>query len=263
MYLILVKKKGMTTICKNCDQQFEGHFCNQCGQPANTHDINLKYVLHELQHGIFHVDKGIFYTLKELFTRPGNTILEFINGKRERLFKPLTSLVIILTTVYMLLNHYFNIEVVDTSRIKITGSTNLIDVIQKIKTWANNHFVWMSLISIPIYSVGTAIAFRAHKYNFIEHLVLNTFLVGQKLAVHIIAFPIVYLIKDTSYYNVFDTFVNAIDFVLLVWTYYRFFQKKNKLRAIWLAIVSYIIYSLTFVVLAIALIISVYLFHHN
>ena len=96
----------MTTTCKNCNQSFEGHFCNNCGQSAKTHQINFQFLWHDIQHGLFHFDNGILYTSKQLFTRPGNTIREFIEGKQVRHFKPF-SLVIVLATVYGLLIHFF------------------------------------------------------------------------------------------------------------------------------------------------------------
>lgn len=33
-------------ICKNCEQQFQGSFCNNCGQKSNVKRINFAYLLH-------------------------------------------------------------------------------------------------------------------------------------------------------------------------------------------------------------------------
>lgn len=246
--------------CKNCDHKSEGNYCNNCGQSLHIHPINFQYLIHELQHGFLHVDKGILFTLKELFTRPGNSIREFIEGKRVNHFKPVTSLVIILATIYGLLNHYFNMEIMD--RIDITGNSNLFEDIIKIKKWISNHFVWMSLLSIPVYSLGTIIAFRKLKFNFIEHIVLNTFLAGQKLAIHIATFPILFLIKETPYSDSFDKFITLIDLSLIIWTYKNFFNQDSKLRTTWLAILSYIIYIMALIILAIGTISIVYLINH-
>ncbi len=78
----------MTTKCKNCNHDLKGNFCNNCGQTKETHEINFKSILHEIQHSIFHIDKGILYTTKELFIRPGLTIREYLHGKRVKHFKP-------------------------------------------------------------------------------------------------------------------------------------------------------------------------------
>ena len=93
----------MQIICKNCGHIYSGQFCNNCGQPSDTHKLNLHFIWHDLQHAFLHFDKGVLFTAKELFTRPGNSIREFIEGKRVKHFKPI-SLVIILATLYGVLS---------------------------------------------------------------------------------------------------------------------------------------------------------------
>ncbi len=66
--------------CKNCQNTFHGAYCNACGQSAHTDKIDKHFLYHEIQHGLLHVDSGIVYTTKELFTRPGHAIREFIEA---------------------------------------------------------------------------------------------------------------------------------------------------------------------------------------
>ena len=61
----------MNHICKNCKTKFQGNYCNNCGQSYNTHDLDFHFIWHDIKKGLFHYDNGIFYTAKELFTRPG------------------------------------------------------------------------------------------------------------------------------------------------------------------------------------------------
>lgn len=250
------------SICKNCNHKFDKNYCNNCGQALHTHPINFQYLVHELQHGFLHVDKGILFTLKELFTRPGYSIREFIEGKRVNHFKPVISLVIILATIYGILAHYLNMEVMDTKTINISGDYNILEDMLKINKWISDHFVWISLLSIPIFSFGSSIAFRKQKKNFAEHIVLNTFLAGQKLVVHLATLPIVYLIRNTSYSGNFETLITLIDFFLLVWTYKQFFNQQSKLHTTWLAILSYIINIIIFSFLAIGTVAIVYLINN-
>ena len=102
----------MQIICKNCGHIFSGQFCNNCGQSAATHKLNLHFIWHDIQHGLLHFDKGILYTAKKLFTKPGKSIREFIEGKRVKHFKPI-SLVIILATLYGVLRHLFHFSILD------------------------------------------------------------------------------------------------------------------------------------------------------
>ncbi|OAH73163.1 hypothetical protein AXA65_08850 [Chryseobacterium sp. FP211-J200] len=58
--------------CKNCGHRFEGKFCNNCGQTADTNRINYHDLKHQLTHSLFHIDAGLLYTSKQLFIRPGH-----------------------------------------------------------------------------------------------------------------------------------------------------------------------------------------------
>ena len=113
----------MAKTCINCHKTFEGKFCNHCGQKGDSERLTFHSVWHDLQHGLLHFDKGIFFTIKELFSRPGHSIREYIEGKRVKHFKPI-SLVIVLATIYGFLFHYFHINVFSTEQ----GDSNAIDI---------------------------------------------------------------------------------------------------------------------------------------
>lgn len=237
----------MTTTCKNCGQHFKGHFCNNCGQAAKTHDINFHFLWHDIQHGFFHFDNGIFYTARQLFWRPGHSIREFIQGKRVRHFKPI-SLVIVLATVYGLLSHTFHINVV--TDIKISGLGNSDINMEQIKEWMDTHYAWVTLIMLPFYSLGSFIAFRKQGYNYMEHLVLNAFLAGQRLFLHIAVFPILYFLNNSPNAESFNNFLSFADFVLIFWAYSQFFNSLSKTKTFWRTIYMYIIFIASVVLLA-------------
>jgi hypothetical protein len=62
----------MAKLCLNCNRKLEGNFCIHCGQSAEIHRFTVKHVFsHDFAHPIFHFDKGLFFSVKELFFRPG------------------------------------------------------------------------------------------------------------------------------------------------------------------------------------------------
>ena len=97
------------TICKNCGNSFEGNYCNQCGQSAKTKRINHEFLWEDIEHGLFHYDKGIGYSLKKLFEKPGIVIFDYIEGKRVNHFRPI-SMVIIMATIYALIYHLLDLN---------------------------------------------------------------------------------------------------------------------------------------------------------
>src|SRR3954462_15659119 len=93
------------TTCLNCDNDFEANFCNLCGQKAATHRFTMHEWLHEIPHGILHVDSGFFLTIKNLFLRNGNAIREYLEGKRKSLFSPFLY-VLILCGIFVVVSHF-------------------------------------------------------------------------------------------------------------------------------------------------------------
>ncbi|MCB0631023.1 MAG: DUF3667 domain-containing protein, partial [Lewinella sp.] len=64
--------------CKNCNQTAGGNFCAHCGQSTKVDKINLPNFLRELSEGVFQINRGFFFTLKELFVRPGYSIRAYL-----------------------------------------------------------------------------------------------------------------------------------------------------------------------------------------
>src|SRR5688572_4842962 len=83
------------TTCKNCQTTFEGKFCPNCAQKADTHRFTVKHFAHELFHAFTHTDKGVFFLSKELLLRPGKVAREYNSGMRKKYFNPITFLLIV------------------------------------------------------------------------------------------------------------------------------------------------------------------------
>lgn len=92
--------------CKNCGRPAEGSFCSHCGQKTNIDRITIRGLLLELPHSVFHVDKGIIYNVRELFTNPGTAINEYLEGRRKKFFNPATYLLIALIINYIIVKVY-------------------------------------------------------------------------------------------------------------------------------------------------------------
>jgi membrane-associated HD superfamily phosphohydrolase len=164
-------KKHTIVHCKNCGHNFHGNFCSECGQNAHTERIDSHFFLHDIPHSVLHIDKGFFYTFKELVVRPGHSIREYLDGKRVRHFRPLAYL-LLLSTISTLVQKacYYLIE-------KESLAQGL-----KIKYHLPFLYQYISLffiLMIPVMSLASWLVFRYQKYNFWEHLLLETFIVAQ------------------------------------------------------------------------------------
>ena len=231
----------MTINCKNCHTTFKGNFCYNCGQSAHTHRLDVHSLWHDIQHGLLHIDNGIFYTIIQLFTRPGHSIREYLEGKRLKHFKPV-SLVIILATIYALLNHYLHIDLIQEAENKISirnlgmnlqfeatqgDEKPLIGVISE---FIESHFALLQLSLLPFYSAASWLAFRKSGYNYIEHLVINAFLRGQAFIIAILLLPFIYFGVITG--ELSATIFTILQIVCLYWTFFQLFNTLPKLKVI-------------------------------
>ena len=231
----------MQVTCKNCGLTYSGHFCSNCGQPAATHKLNLHFIWHDIQHGFFHFDNGVLFTAKELFTRPGDSIREFIEGKRVKHFKPI-SLVIILATLYGLLRHLFHFSILDKNAVSEIQGVDY----ENLNEWISHHYSWIILLSIPMFSVASFVVFRKQGYNFIEHFVLNSYMASQRLIFRIAIFPVIKYFSQSENITLFVDFLMLMDIVFIFWSYITFFQNLSKVKAFLFSIYTYLLFLVIF-----------------
>ncbi|MGZ5262451.1 MAG: DUF3667 domain-containing protein [Kaistella sp.] len=252
--------------CRNCNQHLllNQKFCHECGQRTETHRINFHYFLHELPHNIFHVDGGIIFTLKELFTRPGHTIREYLDGKRQPHFKPVM-LVLIMGSVCALIQYLLK----DKSQAKIadqkifqgnlkgSGLSKYVDFeglfsyFKQIVEWLSSHFAFTVLLMLPIAAFGFFLGFRKYKLNYPEWLVVMLFLAGQSLTVYVL---FIFINRFVGNYN-------ALFFVicwgLVTFSLTQLFHDRGRkyviLRSFWSIFLSYF-FSLFYLIVAVTII---------
>lgn len=196
--------------CKNCDYHFKGNFCPHCGQSAKVEPIGIKYFLHDIPHSVLHVDKGFFYTLSKLFTHPGQTIKDYLAGKRIKHFRPF-AYVLILSAVYV-----FFSPLIEKLVQHLAGR-------QVYTEWTKRPFLehYISLLIfllIPVLSLVTWITFRKAKYNYWEHFLVNTYL-GAQTNILLLGIKLFGLIKVSLNWSPYVNFTFAM---FLFMTYYSF-----------------------------------------
>jgi hypothetical protein len=163
-------------VCLNCGTQLTGKFCQECGQSASTHRLSIKhFVMHDIVHGMWHVDRGLLFTLGCLFTRPGDFVHEYIGGKRAGHFNVIT-LLLLLSGLLLYLSGF-------TEYSELQAQTQLADISDPVRQaqnkmvfefWINN-FKWILLSLIPIIGLASVLIFRRKKYYYTEHVVLNSY----------------------------------------------------------------------------------------
>ena len=155
------------TTCLNCDAEIEKHFCSNCGQKSDTHRITVKHFLfHDLLHGVWHIDKGILFTLKETIFRPGQAALDYIKGKRIRYFN-VFYLCLLVIGLHLVLSHWY-----DTILHTEVNPKN--DTV-KVSNFFSQHIIAILFGIIPILGFNSLWIFRRLKLNIAEQFILSGF----------------------------------------------------------------------------------------
>ena len=230
-----------------------GKFCSQCGQKAKVGRIDLDYVLHEIPTTILQLNRGFFFTLKELCLRPGHSIREFLSGKRVNHYKPIgflliTSTIYVLSTYLMERNTFFY-DIALGFEEGASGAKNSEELLESsLLSWVSTYQAYIPLLLLLPYSISTYLAFIRSGYNYFEHLVINFYITGQQM--------IIYWLLGFLFYkeNIFMITPIVLGMIYNFWCFIQLFDKKKTLTKIGLIILSYIIFLMG--VIGIAFIIS-------
>lgn len=224
--------------CKNCGHSVAGQFCSNCGQKSSVDRINLSNFLEEISTSIFLVNKGILYTTKELFIRPGKSIEEYLDGKRKIHFKPV-AYVIAFSTLYFLItklsgeNTWMNEILIGLS----SDKDSTVDLPPSL-TWLANNFAYAALFSIPFFSLASYLSFLGFKKNYLEHLVLNAYIAGQQ-SIFYSFFITLKVFIDSEVLEVIPVFISTI---YTFWVFWQFFSEGNRFVNILRTLLSYLLY---------------------
>ena len=252
----------MITICKNCEHTFQGNFCNNCGQSADTHTINAHFLWHDIQHGLFHIETKLLLTIKELFLSPGLLIKNYLKGKRVDTYNPI-SMLLILAAFYGFLCHFFHVHVIDFASKSTADNDNFFNL-KDIDDWYIMHYSWISLLLLPFYSLASKLSFRKQHFFFLEHVIINTFLLCQILVVQILFVPIIFLSKQGSaLQNILYNVLFSISFLFIMITYFQVFDQLKPVKRLLLSLLSYFIYAFLVSITVLIIVLILMNFHQT
>ena len=237
--------------CQNCDHEFVGRYCGQCGQRSDTHRINWHYIWHEIPHSVWHLDSGILFTLRELITRPGYTIRDFLAGKRVKHYRPL-ALLLILGAILVFASHSLNVSFIESGQAAI-GTHTSADSPKGLATLQQdlNHFVEdnqtiVSIAMIPLYAFWFWLLFRRRGYNYPEMLVTQTFITNFNFMASLIIVLLVWALGGSvSAYRLALGLSIIVTIAYNAWVYMKLF--KGKLRPLTIIIRSITAFVATYV----------------
>ncbi len=110
--------------CKNCDFEFQGHYCPNCGQAVAEFNRPFGFILYDFAGNFFAFDTRFFLTFWYLFSRPGFLTLEFFKGRRVKYSLPFRIFVFLSFVLFLLLQTYSERSLDKLAEVNITRSEN-------------------------------------------------------------------------------------------------------------------------------------------
>ena len=214
--------------CLSCQQPLVGQYCATCGQPASTRvRITLADLLHDIPHSIWHVDHGVFYTLRELVLRPGQTLRRYLAGERIRFFRPL-ALLLLLTGLASFLMLIFHIDQVMAEPLS-TGSNaaqrEAMKSVAEINRLILKYTSWFTLSMLPVYALVSWALLRRLNLYYAEHFLANAVVLLQMTLL-----PVYKLTAGGPYLGIVGLCESAILPIYQVWA---FSQLATPVHSLW------------------------------
>jgi len=175
-------------------------------------------ITHDYLHQVFHYDKGIFYTVKELTIRPGHSIREYIQGKRVKHFNYLGLLIILFGLGHIL---YESPILHEVGRPVSSESYSFITWMDKYVTAYPKLF---KLAQIPVFALVTWLMFKRAGLNFAEHIVLNAYITAYMFIVGFLCELIIVISNDINLIDPIHTFNSFLWVIYGTIFYYQFFS---------------------------------------
>jgi Protein of unknown function (DUF3667) len=220
--------------CLNCKTSFEGKYCPNCSQEAHVGRITWKDILHQLPHGLFHLDGGLLHTAKELTVRPGLALREYLEGKRVNHFNPFLYLMLtggLVTFLFL----YFKLKL-------ILQDYNITAIEHKNHFLGAKYFVILGGFWIFLSSMIDVLLHRSNHYNFAEMIIANTYQTAHVMLLLLIYMPVLVLQKYYFSDSILDFDLRVLfEFVVYAFLFYARYQLFRE-RSKWVAVLKIVLY---------------------
>ncbi|AWI26637.1 DUF3667 domain-containing protein [Flavobacterium pallidum] len=211
--------------CLNCGKLVHSRFCPDCGQRTDTHRIVLKhFLLHDLLHGVWHLERGILFTIREAFVRPGQAALDYVSGKRIRYYN-VFYLCLLIIGLNIVLNHFY-----DSFLPEEHIQRKLPDGSYDASGFFKDNIKFILLGIVPMLGLSAYTVFGRLKLNLAEHFILGGICLLGELVIGLGFFTVAFLVQLPGMPDAADY---AVLLILLTMFFYPAWVYGNATKGIY------------------------------
>jgi len=241
--------------CKNCHASLNemDNFCPSCGAKIIKERLSLKIITSEFFETFISWDNKILQTFILLFSKPEEVVISYIKGTRKRYVKPFTYLLIALTLYGIYLSFtselYFKAfsDGFNFNNEKVKFDKEYLDKIKKMMMFSFKYFNFFMMLMIPFYTFLSKKAFK--KYNFVEHIVIVTYIQAETFITTTIIISILLLFNVNILLS--TNIISPFSYIFLFYVYKRVFKLSfiNTLVNFLIMIAYLILFSIVIVII--------------
>jgi len=146
--------------------------CDLCHKKVTHKRLTLSYLLSDALSNLFNLERGLVFTLRELIVRPGEVTNAFVSGDRYRYMNPFRLLITVVALV-VLASSWVDLDMADMM-VTQNGARSE-EMTQLMREAFRKYLNVILLLNIPFMTVGSILIFRRQRWNFAEHLALNSY----------------------------------------------------------------------------------------
>ena len=172
--------------CANCGQAYEGDFCPICGQKNDVGRVSWKSVGQELIKIWGMESRSLLSSVLQLLGRPGYLIGDYISGRRQVCYSPV-SMLFVMAVIVTLVFRLAGVTVVNEAALE----TVKFPALAKAAIWMVNHLGWGMLILTAFLILPTWLLFRyapKHpRHTFPEGIYIQLFMSTLVLLIFVLS----------------------------------------------------------------------------
>ncbi|MDC7995825.1 DUF3667 domain-containing protein [Altibacter sp. HG106] len=167
--------------CKNCEKSLSeaALYCETCGARYVDHRLTLRYLAEEGSRSFFNIDANKpLRTFVDLFKRPEQVIDGYIHGVRKRYIHVIGYLTIAITVsgFFMFILQKWAPDLFNSIYAEMYETDVQAEAFKSWMTFTLEYQTLIIFLTIPILAgISKLVFLQNKKYNYTEHLVLNTY----------------------------------------------------------------------------------------
>ena len=223
--------------CISCNFEHNEKYCPNCGEKSGTKKITFTSIIEDAFSSITNMDKGFLFNIKTLILNPQKITIDYVLGKRKGILNPVSFLIFSIT-IYLIVITFFKIpkEIIEESNFtksELHKASNDVGFFIR----ANLKYFWI----LSIIPLGLSLKLIFKKYNYLEHLAISSFIIGQATLIGIIS----YLIFK------FPLIFDPIVYLVILWLIYKIFNNNNndKVESILLSLTILILFIIQLIII--------------